>query len=175
MRMCNTLRFATIHVLPPTLRATPLRERGVLFALCVFLCALCVEISAAPVADEPSAPRQRPVVAIPDYLQTNGVVSARRPMTETLLAAGVVPIVLPEMDDASADRVLSLKVNSSHTYRCETVAPGFRVTAVSEDDGVVEAMEHETLPIYGFQFHPEYYWEENPMFLELIKAALGTK
>ena len=28
-------------------------------------------------------------------------------MTETLLAAGVVPIVLPEIDDASVDRVLS--------------------------------------------------------------------
>ena len=239
--------------------------------LCVTLCGLCAADAWAP----PPAPRQCPVVAIPDYLQTNGVVAARRPMTETLLAAGVVPIVLPEMDDASADRVLSfcnavlvgggvamqdydrrcafeervialaakrgltivgichgcqvinkhfggvlgpvpeerklvhkdadyrertgklvehsatvlagnslmsrvfgegpLKVNSSHTYRCETVAPGFRVTAVSEDDGVVEAMEHETLPIYGFQFHPEYYWEENPMFLELIKAALGTK
>ena len=53
-----------------------------------------------------------------------------------------------------------LKVNSSHTLRCETVAPGFRATALSEDDDIVEAIEHETLPIYGFQFHPEYYWGE---------------
>ena len=224
---------------------------------------------------EPPAPRQRLVVAIPDYLQTNDVVSAKRTMTETLLAAGAVPVVLPEMDDAAADRVLSfcdavlvgggiamqdydrrcafedrvialaakrgltivgichgcqvinrhfggtlspvpadrktvhvsaayrartgkriehfvtvlhgdslmsrvfgeghLKVNSSHTLRCETVAPGFRATALSEDDGVVEAIEHETLPIYGFQFHPEYYWEEHPKFLELVKAALAER
>lgn len=239
--------------------------------LCVTLCGLC----AADAWASPPAPRQCPVVAIPDYLQTNGVVSAKRPMTETLLAAGVVPIVLPEMDDASADRVLSfcnavlvgggvamqdydrrcafeervialaakrgltivgichgcqvinkhfggvlgpvpeerklvhkdadyrertgklvehsatvlagnslmsrvfgegrLKVNSSHKYRCETVAPGFRATAISEEDGVIEAIEHETLPIFGFQFHPEIYWDDDPRFLEVIRAALGKE
>ena len=248
-----------------------------LFTLAAAAAAALVSLSlpAEPVAGEPPASRQRLVVAIPDYLQTNDVVSAKRTMTETLLAAGVVPVVLPEMDDAAADRVLSfcdavlvgggiamqdydrrcafeervvalaakrgltivgichgcqvinrhfggtlspvpadgktvhvsaayrkrtgkmiehsatvlpgdslmsrvfgegsLKVNSSHTLRCEIVAPGFRATALSEDDGVVEAIEHETLPIYGFQFHPEYYWEEHPKFLELIKAALAER
>ena len=29
-----------------------------------------------------------------------------------------------------------------------------RVTAQAEDD-VIKAIEHETLPIFGFQFHPE--------------------
>lgn len=248
-----------------------MKQFGVLST--VLLALMVPALPAAPVAGEPPAPRQRPVVAIPDYLQTNDVVSAKRSMTETLLAAGVVPVVLPEMDDAAADRVLSfcdavlvgggiamqdydrrcafeervialaakrgltivgichgcqvinrhfggtlspvpegrktvhkdnalfertgqraehfvtvlpgdslmscvfgegrLKVNSSHTLRCETVAPGFRATALSEGDGVVEAIEHETLPIYGFQFHPEYYWEEHAEFLELVKAALA--
>ena len=72
-----------------------------------FLALVALSLPAALVAGEPPASRQRPVVAIPDYLQTNDVVSAKRNMTETLLAAGVVPVVLPEMDDAAADRVLS--------------------------------------------------------------------
>ena len=246
---------------------------GNICTLATFLALFALSLPAATVAGEPPAARQGPVVAIPDYLQTNEVVSAKRSVTETLLAAGAVPVVLPEMDDAAADRFLSfcdavlvgggiamqdydrrcsfedrvialaakrgltiigichgcqvinrhfggklspvpegrktihrdaeyrartgkliehfvtvqpgdslmsrvfgegrLKVNSSHTLRCETVAPGFRVTALSEDDGVVEAIEHETLPIYGFQFHPEYYWGEHPKFLELVKAALA--
>lgn len=244
-----------------------------IFTLATFLALFALSLPAASVAGESPAPRQPPVVAIPDYLQTNDVVSAKRSITETLIAAGAVPVVLPEMDDASADRVLSfcdavlvgggiamqdydrrcafedrvialaakrgltivgichgcqvinrhfggtlspvptdgktvhisaayrkrtgkmiehsatvlpgdslmtrvfgegsLKVNSSHTLRCETVAPGFRATALSEGDDIVEAFEHETLPIFGFQFHPEYYWDEHPKFLELVKAALA--
>ncbi len=219
-------------------------------------------------------PRRR-IVAIPDYLQPNGVVSSRRSMTEALLEAGLLPVVLPEMDDEAADQFLShcdavmigggikdqqydrrcafedrvislavergltivgichgcqvinrhfggtlapvpegrervhkdvelyertkeraehfatvlpgdslisrlfgtgrLKINSSHTKRCETVAPGFRVTAVSEEDGVIEAIEHKTLPIAGFQFHPEIYWKKDPRFLELIRRAFATR
>ena len=242
--------------------------------LATLLVFAALSLPAATVAGESAAPRQYPIVAIPDYLQTNEVVSAKRSMTETLLAAGAVPVVLPEMDDAAADRFLSfcdavlvgggvamqdydrrcafeervialaanrgltiigichgcqvinrhfggtlspvpegretvhkdaeyrartgkliehfvtvqpgdslmsrvfgegrLKVNSSHTLRCETLAPGFRATALSEDDDIVEAIEHETLPIYGFQFHPEYYWGEHPKFLELVKAALAV-
>ena len=216
-----------------------------------------------------------PVVAIPDYLRPNGDVSARRSMTEALLQAGLLPVVLPEMDDGPADqflghcdavmigggtkdqqydrrcayedRIISLAfergltivgichgcqvinrhfggviapvpagrelvhkdvdltartgeraehfvtvppgdslmsrlfgegrllVNSSHIKCCETVAPGFRVTAVSVEDGVVEAIEHETFPIFGFQFHPEIYCQKDPRFLELIRRAFGVK
>ena len=248
---------------------------GNICTLATFLALFALFLPAALVAGEQPAPRQSPVVAIPDYLQTNEVVSAKRSITENLLAAGAVPVLLPEMDDASADRVLShcdavlvgggiamqdydrrcafenrvialaakrgltivgichgcqvinrhfggtlspvpeerktvhrdaeyrartgkliehfvtvqpgdslmsrvfgegrLMVNSSHTLRCETVAPGFRVTALSEGDDIVEAIEHETLPIYGFQFHPEYYWGEYSKFLELVKAALAER
>ena len=45
-------------------------------------------------------------------------------------------------------------VNSRHNNRVERVAEGFRVTATA-DDGTTEAIEHEKLPIWGFQFHPE--------------------
>ena len=51
---------------------------------------------------------ERLIVAIPDYLQTNNVVSARRSMTEALLKAGLLPVVMPEMDDDSADQFLEL-------------------------------------------------------------------
>ena len=45
-------------------------------------------------------------------------------------------------------------VNSRHNNAIETLAPGLKVTAWSPD-GVIEAIEHETLPIWAFQFHPE--------------------
>ena len=222
-----------------------------------------------------AAAQPRHIVAIADYNQTNGVVSARRAMSEMLLAAGLVAIVLPEMDDASADLVLTrcdavllggavpdhdyarrrafedsvialaekrglivigichgcqiinkhyggtvtpvpkgrdlvhknaalrartgmmaehpatvssgdslmsrtfgegrVMVNSSHKYRCGKLAPGFRVTAVSVEDDVIEAIEHESLPIFGFQFHPEYYWRKDPRFLDLIRRAFDGK
>jgi putative glutamine amidotransferase len=254
-------------------------------SICV-LCVLCRGmIVAAPNAASPvatpgpstnaTAQLPRRIVGIPDYNQTNGFVSAKRAMTETLLAAGLVPVVIPEMDDASADLVLAscdavllggavpeedyarrrafedrvltlaekrglvvigichgcqvinrhyggtitavpkgrqlvhknaallkqtgmmaehvaivppgdslmsrtfgegqVMVNSSHKFRCEKIASGFRVTATSEEDGVVEAIEHETLPIFGFQFHPEYYWRKDPRFMDLIRNAFAPR
>lgn len=46
-------------------------------------------------------------------------------------------------------------VNSAHHQAVNKLGEGFRVTLVSENDGVIEAMEHETLPIFGVQWHPE--------------------
>ena len=45
-------------------------------------------------------------------------------------------------------------VNSSHHQGGALPGKGLRFTAFGTD-GVVEAMEHETLPIWGVQFHPE--------------------
>lgn len=50
--------------------------------------------------------------------------------------------------------VTEVGVNSTHHQACRQVAPHFQVTALSED-GVIEAIEHTTLPILGVQFHPE--------------------
>lgn len=47
-----------------------------------------------------------------------------------------------------------LPTTSYHHQAVKAVAPGFRVVAWAPD-GVPEAIEHETLPIYGVQFHPE--------------------
>lgn len=46
------------------------------------------------------------------------------------------------------------QVNSTHHQACKEVAPGFIVSATAPD-GVVEAVESETLPIVAVQFHPE--------------------
>lgn len=44
--------------------------------------------------------------------------------------------------------------NSYHHQCVKRPAAGFKIVARSPD-GVVEAIEHETLPVYGVQFHPE--------------------
>ena len=61
---------------------------GNICTLATFLALFALFLPAALVAGEQPAPRQSPVVAIPDYLQTNEVVSAKRSITENLLAAG---------------------------------------------------------------------------------------
>ena len=45
-------------------------------------------------------------------------------------------------------------VNSSHHQGIENPGNGLRIVMTSED-GVAEAVEHETLPVWGVQFHPE--------------------
>lgn len=46
------------------------------------------------------------------------------------------------------------KTNSMHHQAVRKLAPGFKVAARSAE-GVIEAIEHESLPLYGVQFHPE--------------------
>ena len=64
-------------------------------------------------------------------------------------------------------------VNSSHNYCITELAPDFMVTAVAED-GVIEAIEHKSLPVFGFQFHPERiaFNTHDPHFVKLIRCAL---
>ncbi len=63
------------------------------------------------------------------------------------------------------------KVNSSHGYRVEQPGKGIVVTARAED-GTVEAIEHESLPVTGFQFHPEAIFDLDERHLRVIKDAL---
>jgi putative glutamine amidotransferase len=48
-----------------------------------------------------------------------------------------------------------LIVNSSHHQSVRALGDGLTATAHTPGDGVVEAFEHGTLPIWGYQFHPE--------------------
>ncbi len=59
--------------------------------------------------------------------------------------------------DSVARRVYGEKftVNSMHHQALKTVGEGLRVTHRADMDGVIEGIEHNTLPIYGYQWHPE--------------------
>ena len=70
----------------------------------------------------------------------------------------------------------SAGVNTSHHQAVKDVAPGFIISALSED-GVVEAIEKEGAEcIIGVQFHPEAFTANGndsllPIFTHLIEAA----
>jgi len=76
-------------------------------------------------------------------------------------------------------------VNTHHHQAVKTCAPGLRATAFT-DEGIVEAVEHESLPILAAQWHPErMIGEENfemenmmPLFeyfVELCKKQAENK
>lgn len=56
------------------------------------------------------------------------------------------------------DTDVSRLVNSYHAFGSKTVPEGYEVCARAED-GIVEAMKHTSLPMYGIMYHPER--EEN--------------
>ena len=62
--------------------------------------------------------------------------------------------ILPDSRFARVLGVTDALVNSSHHQAVKDLAPGFRVVAKSPD-GVVEAIECDTYPAIGVQFHPE--------------------
>ncbi len=73
-------------------------------------------------------------------------------------------------------------VNSWHHQAVESPGEGMQVTAWSES-GIIEATEHESLPILTVQCHPERLWrgksfpvlaEGNDLFLWLIEACKKT-
>ena len=66
----------------------------------------------------------------------------------------------------------TLTVNSLHHQTLDSIGEGYRVTAVA-DDGTVEGVEHERLPIVAVQWHPEMMRSaaEDPVFRWLVDAA----
>jgi putative glutamine amidotransferase len=46
-------------------------------------------------------------------------------------------------------------VNSCHHQAIDRLGKGLRITAICPDDGIVEAIAHETLPVFAVQWHPE--------------------
>ena len=45
--------------------------------------------------------------------------------------------------------------NSSHHQAVDRPGKGLLIDGICPQDGVVEALHHESLPVYGVQFHPE--------------------
>lgn len=75
------------------------------------------------------------------------------------------------------------KVNSYHHQALKDLGEGLRVTARSVE-GIIEAYEHETLPVFGVQFHPERLtgsWYDGktqdfaPLFEHFIKMTRETE
>lgn len=69
------------------------------------------------------------------------------------------------------------RVNSTHHQAIRDLAPGLHATAYSPE-GIVEAFEHDSLPILGTQFHPERLTarEDEPFtpdFLPLFEHFVG--
>lgn len=62
-------------------------------------------------------------------------------------------------------------VNSFHRQAVDRVPPGFREAARSSD-GVLEAMECEAPFALGIQFHPEWLFEGEPLFLKIFQALV---
>ena len=71
-------------------------------------------------------------------------------------------------------------VNSYHHQAGKELGKGLKVTLRSKDDGVIEGFDHETLPIFGVQFHPERMcrsWDQpetvtsDPMFERFIEMC----
>ena len=65
-----------------------------------------------------------------------------------------------------------VKVNTSHGFHVTKLGEGLVVTARS-DDGIIEALEHKTRPITGFQFHPERICLLYPGHLQAIRDAIN--
>ena len=72
--------------------------------------------------------------------------------------AGVYAHTIDVEPDSRLAKVLGatkgIKVNSQHHQCVKRLAPGFRIVARAPD-GVVEGIEHESLPVAALQFHPE--------------------
>lgn len=69
-------------------------------------------------------------------------------------------------------------VNSRHHEAVKDVAPGLRVAATAPD-GVIEAIEGETAPVFCVQWHPEDLWqadekEEGLFRLFVSRCTVGT-
>ncbi|MBQ7921368.1 MAG: gamma-glutamyl-gamma-aminobutyrate hydrolase family protein [Clostridia bacterium] len=68
---------------------------------------------------------------------------------------------LPHAVSAEGESIVSslygnrFVTNSAHHQAVKTAGKGLRITHYSETDHVAEAIQHESLPIIGVQWHPE--------------------
>lgn len=82
--------------------------------------------------------------------------------------------IAPDSRLARATGKTEATVNSFHHQAVRDLAPGFRITAQSPD-GVVEAIECDTYPAIGVQFHPERMLceDDDPAFADFFANMLS--
>lgn len=67
------------------------------------------------------------------------------------------------------------RVTSTHHQFVKDLAPGFRITAESPEDGVVEGIENPGHPfLVAVQWHPERMYREHPEHLALFQALVAS-
>lgn len=59
---------------------------------------------------------------------------------------------------------LEIPVNSIHHQSINNLGGWYRIAARSMFDNTIEAIEHEILPLYGVQWHPESLMEQRSLF-----------
>ncbi len=64
------------------------------------------------------------------------------------------------------------ETNSLHHQSVDRAADGLRVVGTA-DDGIVEALEHESHPLLAVQWHPERLSHHQPLFDWLVEQAIG--
>lgn len=101
---------------------------------------------------------------LPDTYMKHQVTAGNKKIHEIIIYEGTK---LHDLVGPSAD------VNSSHHQAVKDLAPGFVISALSED-GVVEAIEMQDAEfVIGVQFHPEgYVANGNDSFLPLFEAFI---
>ena len=81
---------------------------------------------------------------------------------------GYVPVQItashPLLDRLGAQPIM----RQAHSWEIKAVPPGFKSYATSTVTPI-QAIIHDTLPIIGTQFHPEYYTDEHPAGRLLIE------
>jgi GMP synthase (glutamine-hydrolysing) len=84
---------------------------------------------------------------------------------------GFFPI---ETDQQSLFKGLPRQVTVWHSHFDEVkeLPPGFRRTAWNESCNI-QAMQHESRPLFGVQFHPELFSEEQPDGRRILEAFLA--
>ena len=69
--------------------------------------------------------------------------------------------------------VAESRVTSTHHQFVKDLAPGFRVTAESQEDGIVEGIEAEEHPfLVAVQWHPERMYQDHAEHLALFRALV---
>jgi GMP synthase (glutamine-hydrolysing) len=81
-------------------------------------------------------------------------------VTKSGLVQGYRSVALEDKDTLLAGLPAKIKVMESHREQVKQLPPNFVRTATSAETEI-EGMKHQELPLYGVQFHPERWNEEN--------------
>ncbi len=77
------------------------------------------------------------------------------------MEAGIHEVAIVQPDPLFEGLPTRIRVPEAHYCEIKTLPPGFRLLA-STGDCRIQAMRHETRPLYGLQFHAEAWTDDYP-------------